>query len=140
MVSCASAQAHAVSEPFLTIVLLRAWKFATLAHSLGFCMKWVLLRQGKATLQKHIDGNKSLPLKHSFMRIFCLFFVFALAAFHVQLDSRMMFKAGSDDTFVGMRAVGQRGAGCVYCCTHQVPATSLSRLFPDRWCASCPAS
>ena len=35
------AQAHAVSEPFLTIVLRRASKFAAVAHSLGFCMKWV---------------------------------------------------------------------------------------------------
>jgi hypothetical protein len=80
------AQANAVSESFLTIVLRRGSMFAALPHSLGFCMKWVR-RQNKATLQKHIDGNKSLPLQHSFICIFCLLFVFALAAFHVQLDS-----------------------------------------------------
>ena len=38
-------------------------------------------------------------------------------------------EAGTHDTFVGMRAVGQLGARCVYCCTRQVPVLQLYNFW-----------
>ena len=82
------------------------------------CVALCIACKGKHNFEKLMMKKENDPcLKHCMMRIFYSVFVFR----SVLRPARRLLKAGSHEAFVGTRAVGQLGAGCVYCCTRQVP-------------------